>query len=556
LSSEKKSYGLGHRKPDSDSVISAAAYARLKQLQGQKNCIAARAGQLSPQTEYIFERFNAPVPEYIPDLIPKAAHYLTADVHTVHKDKSLWEAIDLMENENLRLMPVVDSEGRYQSMIYYRRFAQYIISHINPHHKASFLISLHNLVKTLNAKTMTMFDEAELRESHIIIAASYRSYFKQRLKKQNPKNALVIMGDRLDLQRYAIEQEVRALIISNDLELTPELEALAREKKVTVIISPYDTPSTAMMVMYSTPVSTVGDTETTPVRLTDPVRTLKERLSQAPSRGLPVLDDQGHVAGILFEWSLIGEPNIEIIMVDHNEPSQALEGIENFRIREIIDHHRLGNLSTRYPITFINRVVGATCTIIANLYREQHVEPEKEMASILLCGILTDTLNLQSVTATDTDRETAEWLSTVTGLNIQRLGLDIQAAANKVNDLGPADLIALDIKDYAENGVRYTVSQIETDNPQMLVKRQNEIFGELEKIRRERNLLFTGLLVTDVTALDSLFFVSMEQSAVLPLKFPRLGENIYILKDVVSRKKQLIPLLSEIVANTFFKKEG
>jgi manganese-dependent inorganic pyrophosphatase len=213
----------------------------------------------------------------------------------------------------------------------------------------------------------------------------------------------------------------------------------------------------------------------------------------------------------------------------------------------VIDHHRLGNLSTKYPITFINKVVGATCTIIANLYREAHVPMEKEIASLLLCGILADTLSLHSATTTDTDRNTADYLASVTGLDIAQLGLDLQTEANRVNAMAVEELIAMDMKEYAEAGAEFSVSQVETDRPEDLVARRSGILGELENIARSRKYLFSALLVTDVITLDSLFFVYGSEPFVAQINFPRRDDGVYVMKDVVSRKKQLIPLLLELV---------
>jgi manganese-dependent inorganic pyrophosphatase len=544
---EKKIYVIGHRNPDTDSVVSAAAYARLKERLGTANCYAARAGNMHPQTEYVFRRFGVPPPEYIPDLIPKASHYLSGEAVTVEEGLSLWEALEVMQHNNLRVLPIVDGEGRYKSVLHYRGFARYIISRINPHQKSSFMVSMAHLVETLRARPLALFDPEEVKKSSIVIAAAYNKFFISHLEQQNLKNVLVIMGDRLDLQRYCIERGVRALILSNGHDLEGELAALAEKNRVSVISTPYDTASTAMLIMYSAPVGTMGDDTVPLVRLDDPVKNLREPLSRAPSRGLPVGDDQGRVAGVLFEGNLIEEPNIEIIMVDHNEPSQAIEGIEHYRILEVIDHHRLGNLSTRYPITFINKVVGATCTIITNLYREYKMEPEKDMASILLCGILTDTLSLQSATATAVDREAAEYLSALTGLDIGELGRELLRAANRTNDRPAEELIALDMKEYVEKAASFSVSQIETDNPNALQARREEILRALEKTASSRGYLFAALLVTDVSALDSLLFIRGRESFVAGLSFPRIEKDLFILKGVVSRKKQLIPLLAELV---------
>ncbi|MDR2446707.1 MAG: putative manganese-dependent inorganic diphosphatase [Treponema sp.] len=544
---EKKVYVIGHRNPDTDSVVSAAAYARLKQLQGQSKVVAARAGKISPQTEYIFERFGVSVPEYLPDLIPKAEYYISGEPATVDEEASVWEALELLQKEDSKALPIVDRTGAYRSMLHYQGFARYIIATINPRKKSSFPLSLDHLAATIHAQPVTLFNGGEIRKSPIVVAASYTAHFRGHLAAEGAENALVIVGDRWDIQRCCIEMKVRALILSAGNTLSRDLAELAEKNKVTVLISPFDTSSTAMLIIYSAPVGTLGDTDIPQIRLHDPVRTFRDALSKTPSRCLPVTDDEGMVKGVIFEGDLIKESNIEVIMVDHNEPSQAIEGIENYKLLEVIDHHRLGNLSTRYPITFINRVVGATCTIITNLYREQKIPLEKGIASILLCGIIADTLILQSATTTETDIETAEYLSSITGLDIKTLGHDMQTAANQVNSLPAEELIKLDLKEYAERGVTFSVSQIETDNPGSLAERQDEIAAALEQVRAEKDHLFSALLSTDVTVLDSLLFVTGKKSFTSHINFPITRQGIYVLKEVVSRKKQLIPLLAELV---------
>lgn len=546
MTMKKKIYVIGHRNPDTDSVVSAAAYAQLKQAQGVSHCAAVRAGKINPQTEYVFTRFKVPIPEYLPDLIPKAGYYLTEEPVTVREDVSLWEALEQMQRESLRVLPIVDKNGVYRAMLHYRNFARYIIANINPHRKSYFPVSIDYLVDTLRAKAEVLFDNQTVKKSPIVVAASYTAFFRRHLEEERPDDALVIMGDRWDLQEFSIRRKVRALILTNGLTLGPGLADLARENRVSVISSPYDTSSTAMLIFYSAPVGAVGDDSVPLMRCTDTVKKLRPPLAQAPSRCLPIGDEAGHVVGVLFEGDLIRDPNIEVILVDHNEPSQAVEGLEHYRIIEVIDHHRLGNLATRDPITFINKVVGATCTIITNLYREAGIQIEKSIASILLCGILSDTLILQSATATATDREAAEYLASLTGLHIEQLGQDLQLAAGRLNAYSARELVELDQKEYREAGAAYSVSQIETDDPESMIARKGELLGALETFRLEQERLFAAILVTDVTLLDSLLFVAGTKNFMGQINFPKLEEGIYILKGVVSRKKQLIPLLSEL----------
>lgn len=543
---EKRVYVIGHRNPDTDSVVSAAAYARLKRSQGDSACRAARAGKINPQTEYIFDRFGAEVPEFLPDLVPKAGYYLYDPVATVREDVPLWEALERMEREGLKVLPVVAADGTYRSLLHYNAFARYVLQKINPHKKSAIPTSIDLLLATLRAQPVVSFDTEEVRKSLILVAASDDASFRKHLEAEMPENALVIVGDRAEIQRHCIERKVRALVVTNGIALDKDLKDLAEKNRVSVMISPFDTSSTSLLIIYSTPVGVMGDEAVPAVRSSDPVRKIRGPLSQSASRCLPVTDDEGRVVGVLSEGDLIKDPNVEVIMVDHNEPTQAIEGIENYKIREVIDHHRLGNLSTRYPITFINKVVGATCTIITNLYREQRVPLDKATASILLCGILADTLVLQSATATDADREAAEYLSSITGLEIAALGRELVTAASRINESPAEELVKLDMKEYDEQGVAFSVSQIETETPEDLVARKDEILAELRAVRLAGKRLFSALMVTDVTELTSILFVEGHKSFTSLLAFPKLDEHVYVLTDIVSRKKQLLPLLAEL----------
>lgn len=544
---EKLVYVIGHRNPDTDSVVSAAAYARLKAALGMTNCKPARAGKTNPQTDYIFERFRVPVPEFLSDLLPKVAYYLSDSTVTVQEEAPLWEALEHMERDKLQVLPIIREDGTYHSLLHYNAFARSILRKINPHKKAIFPTSIDLLLKTLRAQPILTFDEHEVRTSLIIVAASEEESFVTHLESALPENALVIVGDRHDIQKLCIEQKVRALIITNGNTLDKDLVELAEKNRVSVMISPFDTSSTSLLIIYSSPVGAMGDKEAIPVREDEYLRKIRGPLSHSDSRCLPVVDAKERVVGIISEGDLIKEPAVEVIMVDHNEPTQAIEGIENYKILEVLDHHRLGNLSTRYPITFINKVVGATSTIIANLYREHRVPLAKDIASILLCGILSDTLVLQSATTTEVDRETAEYLSSVTGLDIPSLGKELLAAASMIGSRGADELIRMDMKAYEEKGASFTVSQVETDSPEDLVKRKDEIFSELASARKSGKYLFSALMVTDVTELDSLLFVEGDKAFTSILAFPKAEENVFQLKGVVSRKKQLLPLLAELV---------
>ena len=546
---KKTVYIFGHKNPDTDSIVSATAYARLKQLQGFDNYKAARAGHFNPQTDYIFKKFKVQSPKYISSLTPRVEYYMEDECKVVEEDKSVWAAIAQMDTAHLRALPVVDKEGKYKALLHYSAFAQQLLTILNPENQVSIATSIDLIVKTMNAQPLIVHNKDEIFKSTILVGAASDETFSKMLDEHKSENIIVITSDREKIYEACIERKVKLLIITSGYMLSKELKDKAQKNGVSVIMSPYTTSDTVMMIAYSTPVSFMSDPEIKPVRPEDSISKIRQVLQDSPIRRLPVVDANNKVIGIISEHDLTNEPNIEIILVDHNELSQAVEGIENYKIQEVIDHHRIGPLSTTYPITFINKPIGSTSTLIATLYLEQKVPIPKDIASLLLCGILSDTLILQSTTTTEIDKQTAEYLSNITDLDIQTLGKEILTAGSRIKGRTASEVIHQDMKEYREEKATYTVSQIEVGNLKEILDRKKEFLSELEIERRSNKAIFAALLVTDITQLSSILLMSTDENFKPFVTFPSLETDIYFLKDVVSRKKQLIPLITEQVEN-------
>lgn len=546
---EKTVYIIGHKNPDTDSVVSAVGYARLKNLLGHNEYKAARAGHLNPQTSYIFERFGVPRPEYIPDLLPKVKYFMQDNVETVSQNVSVWEAIGRMEKNENRVMPVTDKDGKYLSLLHYSGFAKGVLAILNPEKNHTFTTSIDLILKTLNAQPIILKDEKKTFKASIHVGSSELDTFEKRLQSHQSENTVVIASDRPEIHRLCIEHKIKLLITTSGCVIDKKLRELAEKNGVSVIISPYSTSPTSMLIAYSMPVSVMGDKEIHTVSKNDTVAKIKELLRNAHCKYLPVVDEENKITGMISEHDLLKEPNIQIILVDHNEISQAVEGIEHYVIQEVIDHHRIGAIPTKNPITFINRPVGSTSTQIAGLYRENKISIPKDIASILLCGILSDTLVLQSSTTTDVDRETAEYLSSITDLDIKTLGNEILIAGSNIKGRSENELIHQDMKEYTEGKFSYTASQIEVGNPKEILDRKEKFLAELEIERRSHKALFSCLLVTDITKLSSVLLMACEPKFKQLITFPKTDENVYYLQGVVSRKKQLIPLITEAVTN-------
>ena len=546
---KKTVYIIGHRNPDTDAVVSAYGYAKLKNLLGHPEYVAARAGHLNPQTRYIFEKFGVSRPEYIPDLIPKVKYFMQDNVETVNENVSVWEAIGRMEKQEDRVTPVVDKDGKYLSLLHYSGFAKGVLTLLNPEKNHSLSTSVNLILKTLNAQPLIINDGDKIFKASIHVASSSTESFEKRIKAYSAENIVVIASDRPDIHKLCIENKVRVLITTSGCVIDKNLRELAEKNGVSVIVSPYSTSPTSMLIAYSMPVSVFGDTGIKTVSINDTVSKIKDILKDAHCKYLPVVDEENKVIGIISEHDLLKEPNVEVILVDHNEITQAVDGVEHYKIKEVIDHHRIGSIPTKDPITFINRPVGSTSTQIAGLYQEYKIPIPRDVACLLLCGILSDTLILQSATTTDTDRDMVEYLSDITDLDYKDLGNEIIIAGSNIKGRDASDLIHQDMKEYVEGKVSYTASQIEVGNPKEVMDRKADFMKELEIERRGHKALFSCLLVTDITKLSSLLLIDYDSKFEPFITWPKMEDNIFYLQGVVSRKKQLIPLITEAVLN-------
>ena len=546
---EPTTYVFGHKNPDTDSVVSAYAFAKLKNSTGNENYKPCRAGKLSPQTEYVFNRFDAEPPELISDMTPKVEYYMEENFISIRENQSLQLASLFMQKNNYHFLIVTDENGRYKSLLHYSSFAKNLITSLNPEHHIKILTNyslIHQSIGGIFAN-MPDFSRDELVNCTIIAGAAKLESFKKTVEERPDQNLIVITGDREDIVNFSIEKKAYCIVITGGRTVSEETVLSARKNSVPIIVSQFDTISTSLLTTCATPVSTVSDSTIKPVKKYDTLRKCEGifKLSNVPV--IPVIDDNEKVAGILTESMTHRQPKISISLVDHNEPSQAVNGVENYQIKDIIDHHRIASITTKYPVNFINRVIGSTSTIIANLYDDSKIPLDKKTAGLLLSGILSDTLILKSATTTQCDIETAEKLAKITGLLIDDLGKEIMSAGTKLKDISERDLILQDLKEYSENGTTFSVSQIEVDSPSVIFERKANILASLEEERILKKRNFSALLVTDITKLDSYLFIKSDGTIEEFINYPKIEDGIYFLKETVSRKKQLIPLFTDIL---------
>ena len=547
---KKTTFIFGHKNPDTDSVVSATAYAAFKKARGECDYKACRAGKLNPQTDYIYKKFGITPPEFIPDMNPRVAYYMSDSADVLNQMTPFWEASAFMREHGRKVLPIVDDEGHYKAILNYNSYTKKIFGILRPEHHISVVTTVSLMCRTLSGKTVCEGNEAEVLHTYTIISGSSSlDSFAKTLEDHKDKESLVVItGDRQDIQKLCIEKKVRALILSAGRKPCQEVIEKAKESGTSIIISKYDTASTSMLVLYSTPVRVLSDQTIRPIKPEDSIQKIMPMLKEVASQTLPVVDDEGKVVGMLSEIDVHHDSKIKIALVDHNERTQAVDGIENYQITDIVDHHRIGSLSTKLPISFINMPLGSTSTIITKLFQDEKLEIPLDIARLLLCGILSDTLILKSATTTPTDIEIAGYLAKITSLNIEELGEAIIKAGSRISGRTSYEVINQDMKEYNENGILFTVSQIEVDGTDEVLERKNDFLDDLEIARKSHGALFASLLVTDISSLSSVMLVAAEEKFLSAVNFPKQDEHIYFLKDVVSRKKQLIPMLSEILA--------
>ncbi|MCP4133703.1 MAG: putative manganese-dependent inorganic diphosphatase [bacterium] len=546
---EKITYIIGHKNPDTDSIASAIAYASLKQETGKKNYFPARAGKINPQTQYILSRLNIPHPRLISNLTPRVKTLMTESPIAVEENTSLWQALQIMNNNTFTMLPIINDEKKITSILHYNAFAQKMLKKMDPHIRTVIPTSIDLILNTLGGQNIYNINGDTIFQGRIIVAASDTATVKKHIEALPPETIILIVGDIIDLQKYAVSSGVRCIIITGGHTLSKDLASEAEKHGTSVILSPFDTSATSLMIYYSTPVIQMGDKDIHPLKGEEFIKKIKDRLTNSISRSLPVVDDENVLTGVISRGDLLRTPPIELILVDHNELTQAVEGAEQYPIKEIIDHHRLGNIHTPLPITFINRPVGSTSTIIAELFLEQRIPLKKEIASLLLAGIISDTLILRSATTTKTDHDVASYLSDITGLSVSEYGQNIMESASLITKKPIKDLLNLDLKVYAEGKISFSVSQIEVVSPSIFIEKRDEILKELIKIREKENHCFSALMITDITKLSSMLIIDGDIDFIKKISFNQVEDDIFYMENILSRKKQLVPYLTELLGS-------
>ena len=545
---------FGHRNPDTDAICSAIAYADLLQQTGQPDALAACCGAPNKRTEYVLNTAGIAAPKIIMDVRQEVEDICRKETITASFGDAFFEAYRRMQEWDLRAIPVVDTDHRVVGVLSVLDLMELLFrDEGDPIKSRTVTTNLKKITNALGGSFQHEVDTERSDELLVMVGAMSSDGFTARMQQFDKDRILVVCGDRPTIQLPAIEQGVRGLVITGGFDLSPGLVELAKARGVSVLLSPFDTVNTTTRIRSSQFIDPAVDRQvvTLPAKMrVSEARTIVERSKQPV---FPVVGDNGLLAGISFKSDVINPPRPRLVLVDHNELTQAVAGIEEADVIEVLDHHRLGGgLKSSQPIRFVNEPVGSTCTLVARQYRDAGIEPTHAIALCMASGIISDTLFLKSPTTTEVDKTILEWLR-------QRCKVDLDVFAKTFFEIGsalrtstPDGVVQEDCKEFIERGIRFSISQIEETGFNLFWERKDELRTALVEYSTQHKLDFSALLVTDVVSNGSLLLLSRETEAWEEINYPRIDPGLYALKNVVSRKKQLLPLVTQLIQTAMF----
>lgn len=542
---DRKVYVVGHKNPDTDSICSAIAYAELKKQITGKNYVAKRAGSVSEETRYVLDYFHVDEPALLQNVFQQLKDVDIRKIDGVSSQASIKEAWAMMRENSIRTLPVLNDQ-KLEGIItigdiansYMELYDSYLLSEARTQYKS--------IMNTLDGKIVTGNEHAYFVKGKVVIAASSPDMMENFIDPDD----LVIVGNRYESQLCAIEMDASCLVICQGAEVSKTIRKLASERDVVIISTPHDTFTTARLINQSIPVKYFMTKEhLSTFHINDYLEEVRDVMSKKRYRDFPVIDKKGRFAGFISRRRLLKPRRKQVVLVDHNERTQAVDGIEEADILEIIDHHRIGNLETMGPVYFRNQPLGCTATIIYQMYQENQITPSRETAGLLCAAIISDTLLFQSPTCTPMDEATARTLSQIAGINIEEFAKEMFKAGSNLANKSVSEICFQDFKEFHVNELTFGVGQINSMSREELQEIQEKVSPELSNVLKESGLDMVFFMLTNIVDQSTELLccgTSARQTVIDAFELPEDAERI-VLNGVVSRKKQLIPtLVSEL----------
>lgn len=545
-----KVYVVGHKNPDTDSICAALGYAHLKNaLVRDAEFIPCRAGHISEETAFVLERFNVAPPEYLADIRARVEDVDMRRLQGVPEDTTLRKAWALLKERNIVTLPITESApdgaGEHiRGLVTVKDIGKVYLDNNSPALISEAGTSYQNVLEVLDAEIVVDNGQTHFGKGRVIVAAAEA----ESLADYIDAGDIAIVSNREEAQKIAINHGAGSIIVTMGAEISPDIRQMAKARSCLVISTPYDTYAVARLINQSIPVgyAMLRDGIIT-FKTTDYLGDVKKTMGKVRHRDFPVSDDSGHFMGMISRRFLLDSGHKKVILVDHNEQSQAVDGIEEAEILEIIDHHRLGSMETLNPVFFRNQPVGATSTIIFQMYKEHGVEIENPWAGLLCSGIISDTLLFRSPTTTQADKLAAVELANIAGIDLQGYASELfhAGSGDEPSDANPTARIFKDFKTFNVNALQIGIGQINFMDEMRLAEMKAALMPNLEGARAERQLDLLYVMLTNIPASFSEILCCGDTSADLLETAYEIApkEGVLLLEGVISRKKQLVPEL-------------
>ena len=546
----RKTMVIGHRNPDTDSICSAICYANLKQAVTGEEYMPARAGHVNGETQFVLDYFGAEEPQLVEDVRTQVRDIEIRKTKGVADNISLKRAWNIMQDNNVVTIPSVREDGTLEGLItvgditktYMNIYDSSILSKANTQYS--------NIIETLEAELIIGSAEAYFDQGKVLIAAANPDLMEFYIEPHD----LVILGNRYESQLCAIEMGADCIIVCEGAAVSMTIKKIAQERGCTIIATTYDTYTAARLINQSMPISYFMTREhLITFNSDDYIDEIREVMASKRHRDFPILDKDGRYLGMISRRNLLGAKGKQVILVDHNEKNQAVAGIENAEILEIIDHHRLGTIQTMSPVFFRNQPLGCTATIIYQMYQEAGIKVEPKIAGLLCSAIVSDTLLFRSPTCTPVDEMAARALADIAGIDIEKYAMEMFSAGSNLKDKSDEEIFYQDFKRFTSGKVTIGVGQITSLNGGELDKLKGRMEAFMEKALENNGLNMIFFMLTNI--LTETTELICEGQGALQLAGKAFHQDIELLEEeglkepvlrlpgVVSRKKQLIPEL-------------
>lgn len=525
---------FGHRNPDTDSVTSAIALSYLKNQLGFHTSPRI-LGTPNRETKFALNYFDVPVPKYLNDVKSKVKHLNYQKSHLLENDLSILDCFNYMTENNIRTLPVIDENHKFQGLASMKDIAYFLITDDFRKLDASY----PDIIDAIKGRTFLRYDDSI--KGNVIVA----SYNSDRIIQNNiiQEDTILIVGDRKDILEHAIQIPCKLIILTGGAQLPPELHEQAQANKVNIITTEEDTYRTAKYINLSNNIRSL--------LIKDHVISVQNNMyvdefvlitESSKYKNYPVVDENDNCLGIVSRMHVLEPNRKKVILVDHNEAKQSVEGLDEAEIIEIVDHHNIGSITTSQPINFRNMPLGSTNTILYKLYKEKGITIPKKIAGLMLSGIVSDTLLLKSPTTTDVDREAVKELAYVAGVDLETYAMQMFQEGTSLDGLSKDEIIHLDFKEFTVKDGKIGIDQVSTMNFMQIEKEKEEYIELLEKQTAANQYKLMAMFVTDIINECSYLYYNEGSSHILKLAFglPEIYQGIKI-DNCVSRKKQMVP---------------